>query len=113
MALASVDAANCYNRVAHAIASLTFQAFGAPESASAAMLSAIQQMKFFLRTAFGDSNSAVGARIHLKTQGFMQGNGASLAGWTVVLIVILQAHRSKGHGATFLCPVSNLQQCLS
>ena len=27
----SVDAANCYNRIAHAIASLVFQSFGVPE----------------------------------------------------------------------------------
>ena len=52
-ALASVDAANCYDRVAHAIASLLFQAFGVTETASYAMLSAIQNMRFLLRTAFG------------------------------------------------------------
>jgi hypothetical protein len=44
------------------------------------MLKAIQQMQFFLCTAFGDSKNTVGARIHLKTQGFMQGNGAAPAG---------------------------------
>jgi hypothetical protein len=32
-AIASVDASNCYDRIAHAMASLVFQAFGVPESA--------------------------------------------------------------------------------
>ena len=77
------------------------------------MLTAIQQMQFYLRTAFGDSDNAIGSRIHLRTQGFMQGNGASPAGWTVVSIAILQAHKNQGHGATFLCPVSEKRQDLA
>eukprot|EP00956_Cyclotella_meneghiniana_P000972 scaffold1144_cov22-Cyclotella_meneghiniana.AAC.6 len=101
--LASVDAANCYDRIAHAIASMVFQAFGTPVSACESMLTAIQEMRFFLRTAFGDSDSAVGARIHLKTQGLMQGNGAAPAGWAVAII---KAHKEEGHGATFLCPIT-------
>jgi hypothetical protein len=33
--------------------------------------------------------------------------------WAVISICILQAHRRKGHGAKFLCPVTNLRQHLS
>jgi hypothetical protein len=54
-AIASVDASNCYDRIAHAIASLVFQAFGVPELAIGSMLGTIESMKFFLRTGFGDS----------------------------------------------------------
>ena len=43
--LSSVDAAQCYDRVAHAIASLVFQAFGVPEEAVQSMLESIQDMK--------------------------------------------------------------------
>lgn len=105
-ALASVDAANCYDRVEHAIASMVFQAFGTPANTCVSMLKAIQEMQFFLWTALGDSDKAVGARINLKTQGYMQGNGAAPAGWAVVSITIIQAHKKEGHGATFLCPVT-------
>lgn len=108
--LASVDAANCYDRVAHAIASMVFQAFGTPPSACVSMLKAIQEMQFYLRTAFGDSKESVGAKINLKTQGFMQGNGASPAGWAVVSITIIHAHKKEGHGATFLCPITQYRQ---
>ena len=46
-------------------------------------------------------------------QGLCQGNGASPAGWAVISICILQAHRRKGHGAKFLCPITKLKQHLS
>ena len=94
--LASVDAANCYDRVAHTIASMVFQAFGTPPNACVSMLKAIQEIQFFLRTAFGDSDKSVGARINLKTQGYMQGNGAAPAGWAVVSITIIDAHKKEG-----------------
>jgi hypothetical protein len=91
--LASVEAANCYNRVAHACASLIFRAFSTQLQPTLCILTAIQQMQFFLRTAFGDSKRAVGLRVQLRTQGLMKGNGASPAGWMVLPITILQTHK--------------------
>ena len=44
--ISSVDAANCYDRIDHAIASLFFQAFGVPEEAIETMLTAIEEMKY-------------------------------------------------------------------
>ncbi len=79
-AIVSVDASNCYDRIAHARASLVFQAFGVPESPTSLMLSAIENMKKFLRTDFGDLTDFAGGGIHIKTQGLTQGNGASPAG---------------------------------
>ena len=95
------------------MASLVFQAFGVPTTAIKTMLGAIKNMKFFLRTGFGDSTSFAGGGISIKTQGLCQGNGASPAGWAVISICILQAHRRKGHGAKFLCPITKLKQHLS
>ncbi len=69
VAIASVDASNCYDRIAHAMASLVFQAFGVPKSAIGSMLSAIENMKFFLHTGFGDSTKFAGGGIRIKTQG--------------------------------------------
>ena len=40
-ALTSIDAANCYDSIAHTIASLFFQAFGVSGNAVEAMLTAI------------------------------------------------------------------------
>ena len=53
--LASVDTDNCYDRIAHPMASMIFQAFGVPTPAIVSMLSTIQNMSFYLRTGYGDS----------------------------------------------------------
>ena len=106
-AICSVDAENCYDRVAHAIVSLIFQSYGIPLTAAKTMLTAIQEMKFYLRTAFGDSKDFAGATLEIKTQGLCQGNGAAPAGWAVVSITILSAHKRKGHGAKLVFPLFN------
>jgi hypothetical protein len=77
------------------------------------MLGAIENMKFFLRTGFGNSTLFSGSGISIKTQGLCQGNGAAPAGWAVISICIIGAHRKKGHGAKFLCPITQLQHHLS
>jgi len=112
-ATASVDASNCYDRIAHAMASLVFQAFSVPESATGLMLSAIENMKFFLRTGFGDLTDFAGGSICIKTQELTQGNSASPAGWAVISIIMLNAHGKKGHGAKFVCPITKLTSHLS
>eukprot|EP00956_Cyclotella_meneghiniana_P022017 scaffold40896_cov41-Cyclotella_meneghiniana.AAC.6 len=104
--IASIDAANCYDSIAHAIASLIFQAFGVPVEGVQAMLEAIQDMKYFLRTAYGDSKGCAQSKIEIKYQGLCQGNGAAPAGCAVISITVLRAHKRKGHGATFMCPIS-------
>jgi hypothetical protein len=76
-------------------------------------LTAIQNMKFFLHTAFGDSKDLVGARVELKAKGYMEGNRAPQVGWAVVSIAILMAHKQWGHGAIFLCPISDAFQQVS
>jgi hypothetical protein len=94
-AIISIDASNCYDRIAHAIASLVFQAFGVPQLAIASILGAIVNMKFFLCTGFGESSKFAGGRGIIKIQGLTQGNGALPAGWAVISIVILNAHGKR------------------
>ncbi len=113
VAIALVDASDYYDRIAHAMASLIFQAFGVPLTVVETMLGAIENMKFFLHTGFSDSKSFAGGGISIKTQGLTQDNGASPAGWAVISICILGAHKKKGHGAKFYCPITNLQHHLS
>jgi len=92
------------------MASLIFQSFGVESAAVSAVLETIKEMKFFLRTAYGDSKTFAGSSIKIKMQGLGQGNGASPAGWCVISIVILWAHSAKGHDAQFIAPMS-LVQC--
>jgi hypothetical protein len=77
------------------------------------MLGAIENMKFFLRTGFGDSKSFAGGGVSVKTQGLTQENGASPAGWAVISICIIGAHGKRGHGAKFICPITHLKHHLS
>ena len=64
-----MDAAQCYDSVAHAITSLVFQAFEVPEEAVHSMLTTIEEMKYFLRTAYGDSKTFRGSKFEIKFQG--------------------------------------------
>jgi hypothetical protein len=112
-AIALVNASNCFDRIAHAMALLIFQSFGIAETAVTTMLETIQEMKYFLRMAFGDSMEFPGLTIKGKTQWLGQGNGASPAGWCVISITILWAHGTKGHGAHFIAPLSQVRSSLS
>jgi hypothetical protein len=78
--ISSVDADNCYDRIAHPIASMAFQSLGLPQEAAKSMLATIQDMRFYLRTGFGDSRAYAGLSKGKKTQGLCQGNGAAPAG---------------------------------
>ena len=102
----SVDAANCYDSISHAIASLVFQIFGVPDKAIGTMLTAIEEMKYFLSTAYGYSKECVGSTIEVKFQWIWQGNGPAPSGWAVISITIINAHQRKGHGRHLICPIS-------
>jgi hypothetical protein len=105
--ISAVDADNCYDRIAHPIASLVFQALGVNKEACESIFTTIQDMKFFLRTGYGDSKEYASATGEIKTQGMCQGNGAAPAGWTVDSIVMISAHKQKGHGLHLRSPITN------
>ena len=93
--IALVDADNCFDRIAHPIASMVFQALGVPTTATETMLETIREMKYFLRTGYGDSKNCANSRIEIKTQGLGQGNGAAGAGWAVLVLPSFQLTRRK------------------
>ena len=74
-AIASVDASNCYDQIAHAMASLIFQSFGVESTAVSSMLETIQEMKFFLRTAYGDSKSLPAPPSKLRRRDLVKATG--------------------------------------
>jgi hypothetical protein len=115
--LASVDTDNCYNRICHPMASMIFQAFGVPTPAIKSMLSTIQDVKFSLRTGYGDSAGYAGGADNtstdpIKTQGMCQGNVALPAAWMVTSIPIIAIQQNKGHGAHFKAPITNKERQL-
>jgi hypothetical protein len=52
--LTLVNADNCYNRIAHPMASMVFQSFDVPTSVVKSILTTIQNMEFYLRTGYSD-----------------------------------------------------------
>jgi hypothetical protein len=116
--LGLVYADNCYNRIAHPMASMVFQSFGVPTSATESILTMIQNMEFYLRTGYGDSNGCDGwvgnsSRNVRKTQGICQGNGAALAAWTFMSIPMIATQCKKVFCAHLIAPISSQQGHLS
>jgi hypothetical protein len=96
IAVTLVDAQTCYDRMAHSIASITAQGWQVDPKAIVAMLITIQGMKFFLRTAFGDSSTYFGGRSALPFQGGCQGNKGAPALWLVVSICLVRLMHKLG-----------------
>jgi hypothetical protein len=56
-AIAGVDLVQCYDHIAHSITSLGSQCWGVPVNAITCLLTTLQLMVFFLRTAHSDSKA--------------------------------------------------------
>ncbi len=75
--LASMDANNCYNRIAHPMASMVFQLCGVLAPAAESIRKTIQNLESFLLMGYGNSTGYAG-RVHdsfgdsRKTQGMHQ-----------------------------------------
>ena len=78
MAVSSIDTSNCYDRISHAMMALTFAAFRVGTGPVLAMLKAIQSMKFYMRTGFGESTTSYGSSLMNLLQGLCQGNGTPI-----------------------------------
>ena len=103
--VASVDAAQCYDRIAHSIAALSLKASKVPDSSIRCMLKPIREMEFFIRTASGESKTSVGGKDKPK-QGGGQGNGACPPMWQQISTTMLRAQHSAGHTVTITTPIS-------
>ena len=82
--------------MAHSIASIAAQGWQVDPKAIVAMLITIQGMKFFLRTAFGDSSTHFGGRSDLPFQGRCQGNKGAPALWLVVSVCLIRLMHKLG-----------------
>ena len=72
-----------------------------------AMLFPIQTMKFFQRTARGDSTTFMGRRgKDNPLQGLCQGNGATPVCWLMLSSVLMHCYRRQGFGSRILSPMS-------
>lgn len=103
--VASVDASQCYDRVAHAMAALCLRAYKVRQSSVFGMLNPIQCMEYYLRTGHGESDSFFGGKGDRK-QGLCQGNGAAPPTWQQISSVMINIQRQRRHGITIRSPIS-------
>ena len=77
------------------------------------MLTAIEEIKYFLWTAYGESKNVSDSTTELNFQGLCQGSGAVPTGWAVIIITIICSHKRKVHGGHFVCLIFNLTRNLA
>jgi hypothetical protein len=87
----------CYDRIVHLVASLCMQRWGMPEQPILMMLHTIQNLKHYVRTAFGKSDSYFDANsVHpVAIQGIGQGNGAGPQIWAAISTMLLDILRDQ------------------
>ena len=102
------DFSQCYDSVAHPIASVGLQAWGVPLMMVKVMLSVLQTMRFFIRSGFGDATESYGGSEVDKMGGLGQGNGAAPPAFTVVSTLLLMAYINMGHGVKINSAISGI-----
>ncbi len=102
-AIESVDLANCYDDVAHPIASISLQNFKVCKVMVAIILYVLETMTWYLKTAFSQSKISFGGSALDSSMGLSQGNGAPPPGFLAVCTLMINVYRNLGHGVTFIC----------
>jgi hypothetical protein len=107
LATMSADADKCYDHINHIIMSLLLLAIIGTIGPVIAMLHPIQSMKFYQRTAQGDSKTFMGGRgCENPLQGLCQGNGAAPACWLIICSVLMHCYKSRGFSLGIISPIS-------
>ena len=109
----SVDLGNCYDAVAHPIASIALQAFQVPLATIVLSLSVLQTMTFFLRTGYGVSTVGYGGTRSDPTFGLGQGNGMAPSGFSAVSSLMVGAFQRLGHASDFSGAWTGILFCLA
>ncbi len=90
---------DCYDRIAHNIAGVSFRAWGIPQLAINILLKTMEMMRFFLHTGFGESKQSYGGTHEQQLAGYGQGNAALGPCFTALSSLIVKAYLRDGYGA--------------
>jgi hypothetical protein len=112
--ICSNDAKSCYNRIVHAVGSLSMLWQWVPKAAIICVFSTLQKLTHTIRTAYGDSKGTYGGSFWVlpvqdeigPMHGIMQGNGKGPALWAVVSSLALDMLWSQGLGSVFKMAIS-------
>jgi len=103
----SNDAKGCFDRIAHVMAILALRRLGIPRPAMMSMITTIQQMQHYIRTAFRESEQSHGPNPSgPPPQGLIQGNGAAPAAWSAVTAILVDFMKGEGYGYEAWAPIS-------
>ncbi len=106
MAIMSVDAAQCYDRVHHGLMSLVWLALIRDLPAVRILLSCLGDMKIYTRTGYGDSTSFFGGREAMPLCGLGQGSKAAPPSWVQLSSIFIKIYKAHGFGAKLSDPVT-------
>jgi len=104
-ALCSNDADSCYDRILHALASISLQRMGVAAETCSMMFGTLQDIEHYISTAYGVSEHGYGA-IDIPLQGIGQGNGAGPSIWLLITIPLINMLRDAGFGFRSTTPLS-------
>ena len=96
--ISSNDAHTCYNRIAHAILSISLQQRGVGQEPLESTLYVIQFMTHYIRLAFGDSAESYQGTVDRPYQGIYQGHGSAPSCWFSLSTPIINMMRESGFG---------------
>ena len=102
------DATNYYDQVAHLFASLCAQYCGLNIEYLSVLFVITQNMKMFLRTSHGMSSCFYSGDATQPFQGMVQGNGATLPIWLIILIFLVRYLCNKNVVTHLMTPISRL-----
>ncbi len=88
-AIGSVALANCFDAVAHPIASIALQSFKVCKVMVANMLYVLKTMTWYIKTAFGQSKISFGGTALDPSMGLDQGNDAATPGFLAVCALMI------------------------
>lgn len=107
MILCSNDAKSCYDWIVHSIAALAMQRLGLPPQPMKCMITTLQNMNHYIRTAFGDSDQTLqGSQQAVPFQGILQGNGAGPTLWLAVSTPLFAMMKTAKHGIKYRTSIS-------
>jgi hypothetical protein len=107
LAMMTADADKCYDHINHIIMSLLLLATVGCIGNIVAMRHPVQTMKFFQRTARGDSTTFMGGQgKDNPLQGLCQGNSAAPACWLMLSSVLMHCYQRQGFGLRIISPMS-------
>ena len=107
-AVVSADLANCYDSVQHGCAALALCAFGIPPNAVKLVLTCLQTMSFWLRTAYGTAETPFHGTEVDPFFGIGQGSGLAPPTFQAVSTLLINGYKSLGHGVRFQSAVTGM-----